>query len=318
MSSPTPLDPTLAPQLAPAQPLPPAANRALIGIGEVLHRRMQPLHHAFRYPVYFLLLPMRSLRRDGFGALPRSRFGWLSFHDADHGDGGPDALAWLEALLTREGVQGVDGEIWLHCFPRMLGFAFKPVSFWYCHRQDGSLAAVVAEVNNTFGERHCYLLRPPAGADSLAWGQTLTLPKRFHVSPFCAVEGRYHFRFLRSPGHTASAEGAAAAAADAPGNPPPAAPPRTVVRIDLDDAQGRPLLSTSVSGRLEPATAASLRRAAWRFPWQSLGVWWRIHLQAWRLWRGGVPFFRKPSPPALPVTSFQTPPLGFSQPLPPP
>jgi DUF1365 family protein len=54
------------------------------------------------------------------------------------------------------GIADARGEVWLHCMPRVLGYAFKPVSFWYCHREDGTLAAIVVEVNNTFGERHCY------------------------------------------------------------------------------------------------------------------------------------------------------------------
>jgi DUF1365 family protein len=142
--------------------------------------------------------------------LARNRFGLLAFHDRDHGDGGADALAWIEALLASEGVADADGEIWLHTYPRVLGYVFKPVSFWYCHRADGSLAAVVAEVNNTFGERHCYLLDEPG----LAWGRELRARKVFHVSPFCQVEGRYRFRFMRT------AE-------------------RTVARIDHDDDDGR-------------------------------------------------------------------------------
>ena len=113
----------------------------------------------------------------------RNRAGLISFHDADHGEGGPDALAWFDALLAGEGITDADGEVWLHTFPRVLGYVFKPVSFWYAHRADGTLAAVLAEVNNTFGERHGYLL---AGTQ-LRWGATLEARKVFHVSPFCSV-----------------------------------------------------------------------------------------------------------------------------------
>lgn len=262
--------------MAAAAASPAAPPQPLIGRGEVIHTRLRPLWRRFRYPTFFLLLPMRSLRRHGAGALPRNRWGWVSFFDADHGDGRADALAWLDELLEREGLASAcDGEAWLHCFPRVLGHSFKPVSFWYCHRADGALVAVVAEVNNTFGERHCYLLHQ-ADHQPLRWGQTLHAHKVFHVSPFCKVEGRYRFRFvLHSDGPT----------------------PRTVVRIDHDDANG-PLLNTSVSGRLEPLGAANLRRAAWAMPLLTLGVVARIHWQALRLALAGVPFFRKPTPPA--------------------
>jgi hypothetical protein len=127
-------------------------------------------------------------------ALRRNRFGLLSFHDRDHGDGRADAWPGWTNCWPREGVHDADGEVWLHTYPRVLGYAFKPVSFWYCHRADGSLAAIVAEVNNTFGERHCYLLAGP----ELAWGRELQARKVFHVSPFCRVQGSYRFRFMRT------------------------------------------------------------------------------------------------------------------------
>lgn len=255
-------------------------RQPLLGVGEVRHARLRPVAHAFRYPSFFLLLPMRTLREQPSPALARNRFAALAFHDRDHGDGGPDSLAWVEALLAREGVTDADGEIWLHCLPRVLGYAFKPVSFWYCHRADGSLAAVVTEVNNTFGERHCYLMRGPG----LAFGREQQARKVFHVSPFCAVEGRYRFRFFRND-----------LAAATP------AQPRTVVRIEHDDEQG-PLLITSVSGELQPLTARSRRAVLRRMPLMTLGVVARIHWQALLLWLRRVPFFHKPEPPAGAVT----------------
>jgi DUF1365 family protein len=248
-------------------------NEPLIGFGEVRHTRLRPVRNAFAYPTCFLLLPMRSLRREAArGALARNRSGAISFWDRDHGDGRDDALAWLDELLAREGIADADGEAWLHCYPRVLGYAFKPVSFWYCHRADGSLRAVLVEVNNTFGERHCYLLDTPA------WGREQRAAKVFHVSPFCRVEGGYRFRFLFTPDRT-----------------------RTVARIDYDDAEG-PLLATSVSGALQPATAALLRRALWRHPLLTLGVIARIHWQALKLWARRLAFFRKPTAPESFVT----------------
>jgi DUF1365 family protein len=133
--------------------------------------------------------------------VPRKRFGWITFDDRDHGDGRADALAWFELLLQAEGIDDADGEVWLQTYPRVLGHAFKPVSFWFAHRADGSLAAIVAEVNNTFGERHCYLLP----AENVRWGPELVADKVFHVSPFCAVEGQYRFRFMRTADRMAPA-----------------------------------------------------------------------------------------------------------------
>ncbi|MDP3083326.1 MAG: DUF1365 domain-containing protein [Rubrivivax sp.] len=244
------------------------APQAFILRGVVRHRRLRPAANAFQYANWCVLLPLRAMARQPLAALPRNRAGWVSFHDRDHGDGGPDALAWLEALLAREGVADAEGEIWLQTYPRLLGYVFKPVSFWYCERADGTLAAIVAEVNNTFDERHCYLLAGP----ELGWGQELQARKVFHVSPFCEVGGQYRFRFMRTPD-------------------------RLVARIDHDDADG-PLLQTSVSGQLLPLTGAALRRSFWRMPLLTLAVMARIHWQALRLWAKRVPAFPKPAPPS--------------------
>ena len=249
--------------------------QALLARGRVWHKRTRPREHVFNHATYFLMLPMRSARQQAL-AVPRRKWGLITFADQDHGVGGPDALAWFDGLLAQEGITDADGEVWLQTFPRVLGFAFKPVSFWYAHRQDGSLAAVVAEVNNTFGERHCYLLQGP----HLTWGADVLADKVFHVSPFCSVDGHYSFRFMR-----AQRDGAE----------------RLVARIDLYDIQG-PLLQTSVSGQLEPFTTASAWRAFLGTPFMTLGVVARIHWHALLLLLKRVPFFHKPAAPERFVT----------------
>ena len=256
-------------------------DRALIGFGQVRHARSRPKAHAFAYPTYFLMLPLRSLREHGHGALARNRRAALSFHDRDHGDGRDDCLAWLDQTLASHGISDASGEVWLHTYPRVLGYSFKPVSFWYCHRRDGTLRAVLAEVNNTFGERHCYLLDAPQ------YGVPATADKVFHVSPFCPVRGEYRFVFMRS-----NHDGAAGAE------------DRTVARIDFHDEAGAPaLVRTSVSGTLVPLNVASARRALWRHPAMTLGVIARIHWQALHLWLKHAPFFRQPRPPADAVST---------------
>jgi DUF1365 family protein len=260
----------------------PPLAQPLIGFGQVRHTRLKPVHHAFVYSTFFVMLPLRSLQAQSrmpqasTTPLALNRFGAISFYDADHGDGrtpqAGGALGWLDALLLQEGITDADGEVWLHCYPRVWGFTFKPASFWYCHRRDGSLRAIVVEVNNTFGERHCYLLSQPV------YGVEQRAAKVFHVSPFCPVEGGYRFRFMLNAERT-----------------------RTVARIDYDDAHG-PLIQTSVSGTLEPITRQTLRRATWRYPAMTLAVLARIHWQALQLFMKKVPFFSKPQPP----TTFTT------------
>lgn len=257
-----------------------APVRAQLGIGQVRHQRLRPTPHQFAYPTWFLLLPLRHLRAHPDDTLRRNRGGWVSFCDADHGDGRADCLAWIDERLLAEGITDARGEVWLHTYPRLLGYAFKPVSFWYCHRADGTLAAIVAEVNNTFGGRHCYLL----SGQQLQFGRELVAVKRFHVSPFCQVEGRYRFRFMRTS--LPSGDGAG----------------RCVARIEHDDAQG-PLLLTSVSGELAPLTPARLREALWRMPLLTLGVIVRIHWQALRLLLKRVPFFGSNGQPDAAATS---------------
>jgi uncharacterized protein len=253
-------------------------HQAMIGFGQVRHTRLRPVRNAFAYPTYFFMLPLRTLAHTPCAALARNRAGWLSFFDKDHGDGrsadaqGGGALGWIDELLHSEGIADATGEVWLHCYPRVLGYTFKPVSFWYCHAADNTLRAIVVEVNNTFGERHIYLLDRPS------FGQEQTAAKVFHVSPFCDVQGHYRFRFMTTEQRD-----------------------KTVARIDYDDANGA-LINTSVSGALEPLTVQSQRQALTRYGAMTLAVIARIHWQAVRLWLRRVPFYKKPTPPTVLVT----------------
>jgi len=134
---------------------------------------------------------------------------------------------------------------------------------------------VVAEVNNTFGERHCYLLAAESGA-CLRDGQTLQATKVFHVSPFCDASGCYRFRFLNTP-------------------------QRVLARVEHHDEVGA-LLLTSLSGRLEPLSGRTCARALLAHPLFTLGVIARIHWQALRLFLQRVPLRPKPAPPAHFIT----------------
>ena len=281
-----------------SRPGPAVPDVAQIGFGPVRHTRLRPRRHAFAYSHYFWLLPMRQLARQPQGVVRRNQWGALSFHDADHGMGGPDALAWLDGVLAQSGldVQALQqGEVWLQTFPRVLGFAFKPVSFWWVHRADRSLAAVVAEVNNTFGERHAYVLSGP----SLKLGAEVTAQKVFHVSPFCEVSGRYRFRFMRTGawGTQGAGQGERQSAGQGEGSSSAKPGPERLIACVHHDDEAGPLLLTSQAGELQALTPASARRAFWGWPLMTWGVVARIHWQALRVWLKGVPFYRKPEPP---------------------
>ncbi|CAM3760748.1 DUF1365 domain-containing protein [Polynucleobacter antarcticus] len=257
---------------------------ATINFGAVKHRRFRPAKNAFGYGVFTISIPMRARNADktllSKHGLGDKQFRLFSFFDQDHGLGHADSLAWVEQILKENNIPHIDGEIWLHTFPRVLGYVFNPVSFWICTRADGQVQAVLAEVNNTFGERHCYLIHQDSGA-VLRSGETFVSKKVFHVSPFCDVSGEYHFRFL-FPSDSQSKN-------------------NIVCRIELHE-DGQPLINTSISGVAQPLSRAALYLAFLRYPLMSLGVIGRIHWQALRLWIKGVPFHSKPKPPELEVT----------------
>ena len=259
-------------------------NLPTINFGTVQHRRFRPARNAFGYGVFTLSIPMRARRNDPIllskHGLRDNRFGLFSFFDQDHGIGNADSLTWIEQILQENHIHCAGGEIWLQTFPRVLGYVFNPVSFWVCTQSSGEVQAVLAEVNNTFGERHCYLLYKNSGK-ALCSGETLTSKKVFHVSPFCEVRGEYHFRFL-FPQDSSTGK-------------------NSVYRIELHE-DGQPLITTSISGTSRNLSHAALYSAFLRYPLMSLGVIFRIHWQALKLWLKGVPFHSKPKPPELEVS----------------
>jgi len=252
---------------APAQRLAPA-----IGSGAVMHQRQAPWLHRFTYPVRFLRVPLsqwETLRVPGLGI---DRPGLLGLHSRDHGPrDGSALLPWVRDLLRQRGLAEVcDGEVVLQTCPRVFGFVFNPVSFFLCHDRDGGLRAVLAEVNNTFGESHNYWVAA-ADVGRIGAGPELPARKVFHVSPFFPVSGEYRFRFDQRDG-------------------------LSVVDIDYWN-DGALQLRTRIGGRLDPLDGRGVRRWLLGFPLLTVAIVWRIHWQALRLWLRGATFFRKPPPP---------------------
>jgi DUF1365 family protein len=243
----------------------------------VIHRRLRPRQNAFRYRVAYLCLGLGDLPRAAGRWLKLDRSGLVSFRRADHGArDGSDLEAWLRGVLAEYGLSDTcDGDIVLMTLPRMLGYVFNPVSFWFCRDRGGGLRAVLCEVNNTFGESHCYLVHHPDGRP-LQPDEWLEGRKAFHVSPFLPVEGGYRFRFRLDER-------------------------RAHVDVNYHDAEGL-MLATSVAGRREPLGDRAVLRRFLGNPAMTLGVAARIHWQALQLWRKRARFYRKPAPPPEFVT----------------
>jgi len=233
--------------------------RSALYTGTLVHARRTPTRHVFRYPVSYWLfdldeLPELERRLRLFSVNHRNV---VSLRDGDHFDG---VASLKEAVVALAGDPTIERVLML-TQPRVLGYVFNPVSFYWCYRGDGSLACVVSELNNTFGERLPEVLRGP----ELRYEQR----KRLHVSPFFGLDQSYEYAFSQ-PGEEVWA------------------------RIHVRDDDGARPLTAVLHGRRRELTNRSLAAALLRYPLQPLQVTALIHFQALRLWLKRVPFHHKP------------------------
>lgn len=238
------------------------------------HGRRGAVANAFRYSVDYVLLEPEA---DAPGAALFARNGrsLASLRDRDHG-GAPGAgrgAAWVREVLASHAPRAT-GRVMLLAQPRIMGHVFNPVSFWLCHDGDDRLTVVIAEVTNTFGERHSYLCHrddfAPIGPED-----ELRARKVLHVSPFQPVSGGYLFRFdIRAD--------------------------RIGIRIELTTGNGG--LVATLTGRRKPLTSLGILRASLRRPLGSRRVLALIHWQALKLWWRGARYRGRPEPPADEVT----------------
>jgi DUF1365 family protein len=255
-------------------------TRSAIYQGEVVHTRFRPVHHRLRHRMIWLLLDLDELptltRRMRLFSL--NRLNLIDFRDRDHGDGTATPLrSQIECHLRSAGLEADGGAIRVLCMPRVFGTVFNPLSVFFCHRADGRLNAMLYEVNNTFGERHSYLI-PVIDADASVVRQSCA--KQFHVSPFMDLNMSYRFR-VAIPGA------------------------RAVVAIEGSDAGGK-LIAAAYSGTRRALTDANLLRAFATQPFGAMQVLGAIHWEALKLWRKGVRLRRKPPPPREPVSIVPT------------
>ncbi len=245
--------------------------------GLVVHQRLRPRRHRLRYRIFQLLLDLDELHAldAGLRLFGHNRPRLVSFHDKDHGPGdGRPLRSYVEAELGKAGIDLEGGRIRLLCMPRVLGQAFNPLSLYFCHHRSGALLAILYEVNNTFGERHSYLI-PVEGAAGGVVRQACD--KGFYVSPFQDMAMRYAFA-VRLPGDD------------------------LFVAVDSSDAQG-PMLHAAFTARRTELSDAAILSAFAGAPLLMLKVMAAIHWEALRIWLKGGRFHARPPLPSHAVTT---------------
>lgn len=234
---------------------------------QTFHARKGRLKNAFRYGVDYILTDLSHCAPP---LLSRNRFNLFSIHDRRHGGprGNGRGVAWFRAELERRGFPLEGARLLLLTQPSFLWFHFNPVSFWIAEKE-GSPRAFIAEVNNTFGHRHCYFAAHP-DFRPIARSDVIEAEKLMHVSPFQKVAGTYRFNF----GMTDEA-----------------------FNIRISYANGGEGVLATLNGLRRPVTAGGLLGAALRRPLGAVRVVALIYWQALRLWIKRAPFLKKPAPP---------------------
>ncbi|MBV7397451.1 DUF1365 domain-containing protein [Mameliella sediminis] len=242
--------------------------------GHSYHGRKGSVSNAFRYSVDYVMLDAEATLR-GPRLFSRNRGNLASVQDRDHG-GAPglgQGAIWAREVLASHEITA-DGPLMLLAQPRLLGHVFNPVSFWLAYHGD-QLRAVIAEVTNTFGDRHSYLCAHADGAPILP-SDRIEAQKIFHVSPFQPIAGGYSFRFdIRAD--------------------------RIGIWIDFTHADGGVI--ATLCGPRVPLTNREILRSALRRPFGARRVLALIHWQALKLWWKGARYRTRPTPPVSEVSN---------------
>ena len=249
--------------------------------GWVNHRRRAPRVHAFRFPLFMVLLDLAELDR-----VFRGRWLWsverrnvASFRRADHfGDQAVPLDKSVRDLVERASGRRPQGPIRLLTHLRYFGYCFNPVSFYYCYDAAGqAIESVVAEVNNTpWGERHCYLLDgaavptpSPAESPAVPALQRWRSDKQLHVSPFMPMDLQYEWAL---------------------------AVPAERLAVQMRCTRNSELLfDAALALRRKPLNGRAMAATLLRFPFMTAQVVAAIHWQALRLWLKRVPYIPHPT-----------------------
>lgn len=239
--------------------------------GNVMHKRVQPKVNQFKYSIYYISLPLSKINHKIENKFFKyNKFGFLSFYNKDHGYRNDTSIfEWVEDIFKQCDTAKPDGEIVLVTMPRVLGYVFNPVSFFYCYDKDQNLCAVICEVNNTFGETHSYLCLAPDTKTHISDDDILEGQKMFHVSPFIERTGKYKFRFSQKKEDLG-------------------------VWINLFDDYNAPFLMTAVSGKMAEFNDTNTRKAFFRYPLITFKAIYLIHWQAIKLIMKGIKYIPRP------------------------
>lgn len=247
-------------------------------IGSVMHRRLRPRVHQFRYRAFWLLLDLDEL--DALSGRLRwfshNRGNLFSLRDQDHGDGSATPLReQVEKKLGEAGIRLEGGSIQLLCMPRTLGYCFNPLSVYFCSDASGTPAALVYQVHNTFGERHSYVIPVQSGGGTVRQN----CRKALYVSPFLDMAMRYDFR-VAGPDE------------------------RIAIGIRASDPDG-PMLNAILTGERRALTDGNLLRTFAAIPAITMKVMAAIHWEALRLWLKGLRLRPRPALPdrAAPIVT---------------
>jgi uncharacterized protein len=267
---------------------PPPDVKACFYQGSVMHMRMKPKTHRFAYKVFSLLIDVGQLQEASklSKLFSIGRFNLLSFFEKDHGPRDGSSLdIFIRALLAERGIKLGQGRILLSCYPRILGYVFNPISVYFCYRADQTLATLIYEVGNTFGEKHLYIA-PVEPGQLDASGLKQERNKLFHVSPFLDMDMRYFFRIH---------------------------PPTDVLRIRIleKDKEG-PILSAVYGGKRRELSSFSVIRLCLALPFLTLKIILAIHFEALRLWLKGIGIRKWTPPPPLISDEKMAPPKPLS------
>lgn len=231
------------------------------------HKRFFPNVNEFNYTGYYIKFSLDEIHGLNSKFFSVNKFNLFSFYNSDHGKrDGSSLREWANEILKKSNILNFSGEIVLQTFPRVLGYVFNPVSFWYCY-QEGKLLAIICEVNNTFGESHNYVIKNDPG------NNVTSLNKIFHVSPFYDIEGSYDFDFRTE----------------------------NTVRINYSFNE-KLQLTTGMNGQEIPFTDKNLIKLFFKFPFFTMFIVFLIHIQALKLYMKKNKFYTKPEKVKYEVT----------------